>query len=257
MLFNENQPLLELFNLAIRDHAFLTSEYPLILSIEDHCTLPQVNIFEYMALVKLQDFYILIFSVVKQRKMAQKFQEIFGELLVTQFLDKNETQLPSPEQLKRRIILKHKKLPENGNVEEVVPSSSSIRQPEDFSKDIDLSNTIKNGVMYLKDDIGLDWIPHFFVLTVNQLSYTEMTSDEDINDDTASIEEASDQDDPANSSKKQLEIHFSEKWFHGRLRGGRTAANELVEKYAIDFGDGTFLVRESDNFVGDYTISFW
>ena len=39
-------------------------------------------------------------------------QEVFGESLVTAPLDKNENELPSPEKLKRRIILKHKKLPE-------------------------------------------------------------------------------------------------------------------------------------------------
>jgi len=33
-------------------------------------------------------------------------------MLVTQNLDKSEQQLPSPESMKRRIILKHKKLPE-------------------------------------------------------------------------------------------------------------------------------------------------
>jgi len=30
----------------------------------------------------------------------------------------------------------------------------------------------------------------------------------------------------------------------------------LIEKYK-HLGDGTFLVRESDTFVGDYTLSFW
>ena len=61
---------------------------------------------------------------------------------------------------------------------------------------------------------------------------------------------------PLSWQSRQEELHFSEKWFHGRLRGGRVAANELIEKYK-HFGDGTFLVRESDTFVGDYTLSFW
>jgi phosphatidylinositol phospholipase C gamma-1 len=43
---------------CIKEHAFVTSEYPVILSIEDHCSLPQ------------------------QRKMAESFQEIFGDMLL-------------------------------------------------------------------------------------------------------------------------------------------------------------------------------
>jgi len=210
---------------AIKEYAFATSEYPVILSIEDHCTIPQ------------------------QRRMAEKFQEIFGDLLVTQYLEKNEAALPSPQQLRRRIILKHKKLPENAVVEE-------IKLPDEFPRDIDLSNTRKNGVMYLKDDI--DWVPHFFVLNGIHLSYTEMTSDPDEanNEDTLSLDETLD---PESKEKKtEEELHFSENWFHGRLRGGRTAANELVLAHATGSGgDGTFLVRESEAFVGDYTISFY
>ncbi|ODN02952.1 1-phosphatidylinositol 4,5-bisphosphate phosphodiesterase gamma-1 [Orchesella cincta] len=215
---------------AIKEYAFAASDFPVILSLEDHCTLPQ------------------------QRKMAQKFQEIFGDMLVTQSLDKNETQLPSPEQLKRRIILKHKKLPENGTIEEV-----PAKLPDEVSKEMDLSNTIRNGVMYLKDDTGLEWIPHFFVLTGTRLLYTEMTSDDDIGDDASVIADDDDPHDASNSKKKtnEEELHFSEKWFHGRLKGGRNAANELIQQYAPHLGEGCFLVRESENFVGDFTISFW
>lgn len=39
-------------------------------------------------------------------------QEVFGELLVVHPMERNETHLPSPHQLRRKIILKHKKLPE-------------------------------------------------------------------------------------------------------------------------------------------------
>ncbi len=63
--------------------------YPVILSIEDHCSLPQ------------------------QRKMAAAYREVFGDSLLTQPYDRNEKFMPSPAQLKRKIILKHKKLPED------------------------------------------------------------------------------------------------------------------------------------------------
>lgn len=58
------------------------------------------------------------------------------------------------------------------------------------------------------------------------------------------------------------ELHFTEKWFHGKLGGGRDGrqiAEKLLHEYCTETGgkDGTFLVRESETFVGDYTLSFW
>jgi phosphatidylinositol phospholipase C gamma-1 len=52
------------------------------------------------------------------------------------------------------------------------------------------------------------------------------------------------------------ELHFSERWFHGKLAGRRAEAEILLKKYSY-LGDGTFLVRESETFVGDYSLSFW
>ena len=67
---------------------FLFLSYPVILSIEDNCSLQQ------------------------QRSMATLMQDVFGDMLLTQPIDKNELSLPSPSQLRNKIILKHKKLPE-------------------------------------------------------------------------------------------------------------------------------------------------
>lgn len=72
---------------AIKENAFKVSVYPVILSIENHCTLPQ------------------------QKMMAKIFEEEFGDMLLTQQISENETLLPSPEALKCKIILKDKKLP--------------------------------------------------------------------------------------------------------------------------------------------------
>lgn len=52
------------------------------------------------------------------------------------------------------------------------------------------------------------------------------------------------------------ELHFSENWFHGKLARGRAEAEELLQQHS-HLGDGTFLVRESETFVGDYSLSFW
>lgn len=52
------------------------------------------------------------------------------------------------------------------------------------------------------------------------------------------------------------ELHFSENWFHGKLVRGRAEAEDLLHQHS-HLGDGTFLVRESETFVGDYSLSFW
>lgn len=56
--------------------------YPVILSIEDHC------------------------SVVQQRNMATHFKKVFGDLLLTKPVDSNAEELPSPHQLRRKILIK-------------------------------------------------------------------------------------------------------------------------------------------------------
>uniref|UniRef100_A0A673ZY97 Phosphoinositide phospholipase C n=1 Tax=Salmo trutta TaxID=8032 RepID=A0A673ZY97_SALTR len=75
---------------AINRTAFVNSDMPVILSIENHCSLPQ------------------------QRKMAEIFKAVFGVKLVSNFLfesDLSDDQLlPSPLQLKGKILLKNKKL---------------------------------------------------------------------------------------------------------------------------------------------------
>uniref|UniRef100_A0A8C3KP84 Phosphoinositide phospholipase C n=1 Tax=Calidris pygmaea TaxID=425635 RepID=A0A8C3KP84_9CHAR len=75
---------------AIDRNAFITSDMPIIISIENHCSLPQ------------------------QRKMAEIFKNVFGDKLVTKFLFESDfsddPMLPSPGQLRRKILLKNKKL---------------------------------------------------------------------------------------------------------------------------------------------------
>ncbi|XP_069836485.1 1-phosphatidylinositol 4,5-bisphosphate phosphodiesterase epsilon-1 isoform X2 [Dendropsophus ebraccatus] len=75
---------------AIDRNAFINSEMPIILSIENHCSLPQ------------------------QRKMADIFKTVFGDKLVTKFLFESDfsddPMLPSPWQLRKKVLLKNKKL---------------------------------------------------------------------------------------------------------------------------------------------------
>uniref|UniRef100_A0A665V562 1-phosphatidylinositol 4,5-bisphosphate phosphodiesterase n=1 Tax=Echeneis naucrates TaxID=173247 RepID=A0A665V562_ECHNA len=75
---------------AIKETAFVTSEYPVILSFENHCSKPQ------------------------QYKMAKYCEEIFGDLLLKQPLENYPIEparpLPSPNDLKRKILIKNKRL---------------------------------------------------------------------------------------------------------------------------------------------------
>ncbi|XP_040392307.1 1-phosphatidylinositol 4,5-bisphosphate phosphodiesterase delta-3 isoform X3 [Cygnus olor] len=74
---------------SIRDYAFKQSPYPVILSLENHCGLEQ------------------------QATMARHMKAILGDMLLTQPLDgQDPDNLPSPEQLKGKVLVKGKKLPE-------------------------------------------------------------------------------------------------------------------------------------------------
>jgi len=67
---------------TIRDHAFVISQYPVILSLENHCSVPQ------------------------QKIMAQIFAKYFGRNLQIGVTDEKVKLLPSPEQLSYKILLK-------------------------------------------------------------------------------------------------------------------------------------------------------
>ena len=62
-------------------------------------------------------------------------------------------------------------------------------------------------------------------------------------------------------AEKQKELHYGEAWFHGRLQGGRHAAEALLRQHlpVLDPSarEGVFLVRESETFLGEFSLSFW
>uniref|UniRef100_A0A673LS55 1-phosphatidylinositol 4,5-bisphosphate phosphodiesterase gamma n=1 Tax=Sinocyclocheilus rhinocerous TaxID=307959 RepID=A0A673LS55_9TELE len=187
---------------AINDHAFATSEYPVVLSIEEHC------------------------DVKQQKMMAQVFKDVFQDKLLTEPLEPEAEQLPSPTQLKGKIIIKHKKL----NIDET------------FSKK-DLRKGDKQGELFIWDPIDERWYKHYCVIENKTLYFAE--------ENELLLEE--------DSPQGGTELHQSEAWFHGRMSEGRQTAERLLQEYCADSGgvDGTFLVRESDTFVNDCTLSFW
>ena len=80
-------------------------------------------------------------------------------MLLVAPLDANSTVLPSPNQLKRKIIIKHKKLTltDGGDMELPAPIPA-VSEPNDGNNDVasfvaDLSNSIKNGYLFMQDPI--------------------------------------------------------------------------------------------------------
>ncbi|KAG8443531.1 hypothetical protein GDO86_012076, partial [Hymenochirus boettgeri] len=76
---------------TIKKYAFKTSPYPVILSLENHCSLDQ------------------------QIKMAEHLKSILGDMLLTAPLEGKLKAFPSPEQLKGKILIKGKKLDKLGD----------------------------------------------------------------------------------------------------------------------------------------------
>ncbi|XP_063091407.1 1-phosphatidylinositol 4,5-bisphosphate phosphodiesterase eta-2 [Cavia porcellus] len=75
---------------TINKYAFLKNEYPVILSIENHC------------------------CVVQQKKMAQYLTDILGDKLdLSAVSSEDASTLPSPQMLRGKILVKGKKLPAN------------------------------------------------------------------------------------------------------------------------------------------------
>lgn len=70
---------------AIKPYAFYASEYPVILSLENHC------------------------SERQQETLARHLRDVLGDMLYTEPVKEDMEFLPSPEALKRKIIVKAKK----------------------------------------------------------------------------------------------------------------------------------------------------
>ncbi|PWA18022.1 1-phosphatidylinositol 4,5-bisphosphate phosphodiesterase delta-1a isoform X1 [Gambusia affinis] len=102
---------------AIKDYAFKTSQYPVILSLENHCTVEQ------------------------QRLMAHHLIDILGSALVTKPLgDTMPTNLPSPEELKGKFLVKGKRL----NKLDAVFSDNSTADEEVVSEEDEAADCKEN-----------------------------------------------------------------------------------------------------------------
>ena len=91
---------------AIEKRAFKKSSYPIILSIENHC------------------------SVEQQICMAKHFKDVFKDKLLVEPLPVDSTALPSPEQLKGRVIVKAQKLVDGEVIDSDSDEAAEIEEEE-------------------------------------------------------------------------------------------------------------------------------
>ncbi|XP_071341215.1 1-phosphatidylinositol 4,5-bisphosphate phosphodiesterase delta-1a isoform X2 [Trachinotus anak] len=102
---------------AIKEYAFKTSDYPVILSLENHCTVDQ------------------------QKVMAHHLISILGEALVTKPLGKTmPTHFPSPEELKGKFLIKGKRL----NKLDVVFTGNSTIEEDTVSEEDEAADCKEN-----------------------------------------------------------------------------------------------------------------
>ncbi|KAA0713534.1 1-phosphatidylinositol 4,5-bisphosphate phosphodiesterase eta-2 [Triplophysa tibetana] len=121
---------------TINKYAFVKSQYPVIVSIENHCSVPQ------------------------QKKMAQYLTEVLEDKLDVSSISTDPSGLlPSPEELKGKILIKGKKLPPNidENAEEGdVSDEDSADEMEDDCKlmngDKKLDNLMKESKIRDRED---------------------------------------------------------------------------------------------------------
>lgn len=159
-------------------------------------------------------------------------------MLLTQPCDRNELHLPSPNQLRRKIILKHKKLPQfdesvsainlpTGSVSNGTIASFSHRSSLGGATDDsdNMQKILKKGLLYFKDPVDKSWNLYQFVLTQQELIYTSEISEsrngnsEDDDFGLSSCTLNSNMQQKQKDTSANDELHFGENWFHGKLEG--------------------------------------
>jgi len=105
---------------AVHDFGFVVSPYPVILSLENHCSLEQ------------------------QVRMAEILREVLGDLLPKQFIVEQTRPLPSPEKLKNKVLVKGKMV-SGGVVQEEKASDESDEEEEDDDGEDDTLDEEEDG----------------------------------------------------------------------------------------------------------------
>ncbi|XP_025115229.1 1-phosphatidylinositol 4,5-bisphosphate phosphodiesterase gamma-1-like [Pomacea canaliculata] len=207
---------------VIKENAWVASEYPIILSLENHLSLGQ------------------------QRLMARMMKDVFGDELLTEPVDQNESVMPSPEQLKRKIIIKDRKL----------RTDSCAAEGEDGSSGRQAG---KNASLLLKNPQTGTWEQHTFGLTDTTLFFTrdKTADDDDEEDEDEALEDIDYEEyfDEYDSDEDEDDLKY-QPWYYGMI--ARREVKRLLKEPEVGSQapqDGAFLVRLSER--GDsYVLSF-
>ncbi|XP_042737104.1 1-phosphatidylinositol 4,5-bisphosphate phosphodiesterase eta-1 isoform X2 [Lagopus leucura] len=107
---------------TINKYAFIKNEFPVILSIENHC------------------------SIQQQKKIAQYLKEILGDKLdLSSVVTGDSRQLPSPQNLKGKILVKGKKLPCSLGADAEEGEVSDEDSADEIEDDCKLKSCYSNG----------------------------------------------------------------------------------------------------------------
>ncbi|RWS00136.1 phospholipase C gamma-like isoform X3, partial [Dinothrombium tinctorium] len=132
-------------------------------------------------------------------------------------------------------------------------------EKEEKETNVESSKLIKNGALFIKHCESKDWKLCDVKLREDKMFiYSEQSPNVNMkpNEDEFADEASSDSNVDLNSP--QYYQHFFEPWFHGKLKGknnkndhklfncGRMESKQLLRKHS-HFGNGTFLVRESES----------
>ncbi|PVD20908.1 hypothetical protein C0Q70_19071 [Pomacea canaliculata] len=193
---------------VIKENAWVASEYPIILSLENHLSLGQ------------------------QRLMARMMKDVFGDELLTEPVDQNESVMPSPEQLKRKIIIKDRKL----------RTDSCAAEGEDGSSGRQAG---KNASLLLKNPQTGTWEQHTFGLTDTTLFFTrdKTADDDDEEDEDEALEDIDYEEyfDEYDSDEDEDDLKY-QPWYYGMI--ARREVKRLLKEPEVGSQapqDGAFL----------------
>uniref|UniRef100_A0A1I8J6L1 Phosphoinositide phospholipase C n=1 Tax=Macrostomum lignano TaxID=282301 RepID=A0A1I8J6L1_9PLAT len=227
--------------LAIREHAFERTEMPLILSLEDHCSLQQ------------------------QARTADLMIKVFGQNVLTAPVASAQghyrQQLPSPSELRYRVLIKHDKLksslkistPNNPTVTAAVAAAAAAAATSSGTSAASTHQAadappVHTGRVQVQNPVSNTWEPYVAVLTESDLLFM---SDECSTSQATSARASFVSNRTAEDDLSGLKFCV---WFHDNI--DRTEAESRIRRWCNGDSEGRFLVRPSPTNPGDFSLSF-